>query len=167
MFSILILFNIAFSVFFPLRHPVHVSMTNIEYVQNKKTFEITIKIFSGDFDEIVLKKYGVSMKLGQNDELKDCMKYINLYLGEHFSLEINKNKINNATFEFKEKKLNEDCIWLYFDLKSDQKIKQVKVVNSLLCDLFSDQTNLLIITCNGEQKGFNLHEKDDSATFEL
>ncbi|MFC2121950.1 DUF6702 family protein, partial [Bacteroidota bacterium] len=45
-------------------HPLHVSLTNIEYQKEDKTFKIAFKIFTDDFEEILNRKYSVVMNLG-------------------------------------------------------------------------------------------------------
>ena len=145
-------------------HPLHVSVTNIEYNQEKKTFALAFKIFTDDFETIIFNKYGVELKLGKEDELQDYEKYINQYVFEHFCIEINEK---NKKLRFKHKKMNDIAVWLYYDFKNKENIKFVAITNSLLCDLYKDQTNLVIFNYFDIQKGFSFDYNYNSDTFNI
>lgn len=167
MFLFFIILNILSGNVCPMKHPMHISSTNIEYVQNQKTIEVAFKLFTSDIEEVIKKNYTINLNLGKKDESKEAQLYINRYIDEHFSIEINNNSLKMTNFELKEKKQNEESTWFFFKIKFDSKIKKIKVKSSMICDLFQDQINLLIINVNGEQKGFNLNYKETEAVFEL
>ncbi len=166
-------------------HPLHVSVTNIEYNQEKKTFDVAFKIFTDDFETIIFNKYGVELKLGKEDELQDYEKYINQYVFEHFCIEINEK---NKKLRFKHKKMNDIDVWLYYEFsakghrrskalatesgsasggKNKENIKFVAITNSLMCDLYKDQTNLVIFNYFDIQKGFSFDYNNNNVIFEI
>lgn len=166
-------------------HPLHISVTNIEYNQEKKTFDVAFKIFTDDFETIIFNKYGVELKLGKEDELQDYEKYINQYVFEHFCIEINEK---NKKLRFKHKKMNDVAVWLYYEFsakglrrykalatergsasggKNKENIKFVAITNSLMCDLYKDQTNLVIFNYFDIQKGFNFSYNYKSDTLNI
>lgn len=153
-----------------MKHPMHVSVTNIDYNQNKKYFDISLKLFLDDFITVLKMKNNRNIDLNKShssSEENDNIKAINNYLSTHFSLEINNRKIKFINFEFVQKKINNESVWLYYKLPFEKKISNIKIYNSLLIDLFPDQTNLVIVTINGEQKGFNLNNKENTASLQL
>ena len=163
-------------IFFPIiavllgmKHPMHVSVTNIEYKQNNKFIEISSKMFLNDFISILEQTNNIKIDLSSSSAHieKTNQIMINNYFSTHFSVEINNHKIKFTNFEFVEKKINEESIWLYFKIPNNKKIKNIKIVNTILTDLFSDQNNLLIISIDQEQKGFNLNSKENTAVMQL
>ena len=49
---------------FSFFHPVHVSITSIEYIEGKNSFEVSFKLFWDDFEAIIASKYDVLLNLG-------------------------------------------------------------------------------------------------------
>ena len=58
-------------------HPIHVSVTNIEYVDKNKIFDISFKIYTDDFENIISHKYGIRFKIDSMLANGDNKKYIN------------------------------------------------------------------------------------------
>ncbi len=127
-------------------HPVHVSYTNVEYNVEKKQFDILFKIFVDDFDKILQKKYNVFLNLEKGKRLKDYDKIISKYIIEHFKIVINNKDYTSARLKFTHSELKEKAIWLRYTSKYKGKSKRFEVRNSLMTDLYRDQTNLLIFS---------------------
>ncbi len=127
-----------------IKHPIHVSVTNIEYIDKDKEFNISIRIFVDDFEKIINQKYNANLKFKNTDINNN--KYINKYISEHFSINNSKKKLL-----FIKKEIKVDAIWLYYKYKRKMKIKSIEIKNTLMTDLFHDQTNLLIFS----YKNFN------------
>ena len=45
----------------PSQHPLHVSVTNIDFNNEAKTFQIASKIFINDIEEVIYKKYNLKI----------------------------------------------------------------------------------------------------------
>jgi len=57
-----IITNITLIVFFIINcsmHPVHVTVTNIDFNSSNKTFDISMKLFLDDFQNVILKNHQV------------------------------------------------------------------------------------------------------------
>jgi hypothetical protein len=135
-------------------HPVHVSVTNIEYDEERKSFFISFRIFADDFETIIFNKYGVNLRLGKENELRDQQIYFDRYISESFKFVVNKNKRLNKIFEGK--KMDEVAVWLYYRFDCRQKVRSAEITNSIMMDLFSDQTNLVIFKFVDFEKGYRL-----------
>ena len=86
--------NLIFGVLFSLMsHPLHMSYTNIEYVDSLQRWEMSVKLFKDDFGDELLRLYGKELIV--NDTLNsDVEYYFNQYLKENFLLQINDEIIN-------------------------------------------------------------------------
>ena len=123
-------------------HPVHVTYTNVEYNSKEKEFKVLYKIFADDFDKILQKKYNVFLNLEKENRQKDYEKTITKYIIANFSISVNNKSLIKPRFvrsEFKDK-----AIWLYYSYKFKGKSNRFEIKNSLMTDLYKDQTNLLI-----------------------
>ena len=149
------------------KHPIHVSVTNIEYFSNKNKFEISFRLFADDFQEIILQNYGVKINL--NNIIKNTKNYelINKYITKNFILKINNKKIENKKFIFKKSELEDITIWLYYEIKYNGKAKKINITNTLMFDLFRDQNNLLIFTHKKDQKALRFTNKNKNQEFNI
>ena len=123
-----------------LAHPVHVSVCNFEISKGEMT--VSVKLFSDDLalalEHRFRKKVDVA-KLNQEPEKDIILGYIT---GE---LSIIINQKDTLKLEFSKSEENEGAVWLYFDVKYAGTIRRMTIMNSLLVDMFHDQTNLVIV----------------------
>lgn len=132
-------------------HPVHVSYTNVEYDNTNKEFKILYKIFVDDFDKIIQQKYGVNLELEKGKKKEAYEKIITKYILEHFKLIIDSKDYTKLRLKFSDSEVREKAIWLYYKYRYNGKSANFEVWNSLMTDLYRDQTNLLIFTFSGNQ----------------
>jgi len=147
-------------------HPIHISLTNIDYNENTKSFTIAIKIFTDDFESILKKKYGIDIKMN-NEFDENSKKYINKYITENFDFTINNKKVAASQLNFLRKETNFEAVWLYYELKNINNIKSIKLRSSFLDDLYPDQKNLLIFNYKKVKKAFKFKKSDEIAEFEI
>ena len=138
-----------------LLHPVHVSYTNVEYMQDKKEFHILFKIFVDDFDKILLQKYHVNLELTAGKKKSGYEKYMSKYLLEHFKIIIDNKDFTKSRLKFSHSEIREKAIWLYYNYKYSGKSANFEIWNSIMTDLYRDQTNLLIFTFYDYQQAIN------------
>lgn len=151
--------NLNFNIFFT-KHPVHISVTNVDYNETENVFDLSIKLFADDFEKIISIKNNVVLNLGKKNENIQCNSLIDNYIKHHFILKINnKNLIKGIDLLKKDVKIDDNSVWLYYKLKyKKNKLvegKKVEVVNILLNDLYKDQKNLFIFTYKNTKEGFN------------
>lgn len=156
-----------YSGLFFLEHPMHVSITNIEYKQDKKCFDISVKIFTNDLEDAILKKDGKRLMLGQKDEVQNSAEAVCSYILDHFSISVDKKEISKKKMLFKEKKINDGAIWVYYELSGIEKASSISIKNSILMDIYSDQTNMVIFSFNDTEKGFMFKSAGEIQTIDF
>jgi hypothetical protein len=134
---------------------VHVSVTNFEYLSKNKSATISVKVFPDDFELAFIHNYNLRLNLGTDSIHPEWEKYTNLYFSKMFSLKVN-NKFN-IPLVFKNYEVKDDGIFFYFSAPMSQKIKSIQIDNGILLDVFENQTNLLILSIDGKEKGYNLN----------
>jgi len=146
-------------------HPVHFSVINMEYNEQNQAFDISIKLFSDDFEKIVNKNYNVVLNLGKDNQLKNCNNYIDRYVKRNFVVVFDKKPVSKRMMQEKViVKSEEKSVWLYYKLQT-KKPHKVLVRNTLMNDLYNDQKNLFIFTIAKFQEAKKFEKNDTDLQF--
>jgi len=146
-------------------HPIHVSVTSLEYLEDEELFSASFKIFTDDFEAILFRNYGVKLKIDEDPKPESQIPYFNRYISESFYFIVNEDKKMIPLFE--RKKVNEEAVWLYYSFKCSQSIKSVRIHNALMMDMFDDQTNLLIFKYFDLEKGYRFKKSKMDIQIEI
>lgn len=134
-------------------HPVHFSVTNVEYNKDKQGFEIVLKLFKSDLETALSLQYGLKFADADKNVIQADPKILQQYIDLHFKIRINGKGVNVV---YRENKVSGDDIWLYADCKYKKKVQELAVDNSLITEVYDDQTNLLILGYMSQQNGIRL-----------
>lgn len=148
-------------------HPIHLSYTNVEYFKSENKFKILFKIFTDDFDKIILKKYGFKLEFEKKKEPKHYKKIISKYINENFKIFINNEKISILKYDFHKFKDGEPTLYLNFTYNYKGSIKSATIINTLMTDLYLDQKNLLIFNYKKIQKALKFDKKITSVKISI
>ena len=146
-------------------HPIHVSVCNIDLDPGKGTISLAVKIFSDDFQDLILRNYSIQLRITEQESPEDQMETVNRYIWEALQLEINGKE--TAGLQFQETRLNEEAIWFHYTYEHGSRIRKVKVRNTLMLETFDDQTNLLIVVYDDKQNGYRMDNKTTELTFNI
>lgn len=141
-----------------LFHPVHISLSTIDIDPETSEINVSIKLFADDFECMVNQKYNTKLKLMEQVDPGQDIYFINRYIDSSFVLSINGKEI--AGLDYLRNEMNEGAIWLYYRHECGTRIESVSLINSLMCELYQDQTNLVIITVKEQQNGYRLNNKN-------
>ena len=128
-------------------HPVHVSVTSMEYNEGENIFLVSFKVFTDDFETIVEEKYGVNLNLGKEDELENADEYLKIPMygfTESFNISVSAAIIlHHLTSKLRNSNIN----WQLTDpekeeLKLNWLKKTVKSSSLLIDDFLSKKNNL-------------------------
>lgn len=141
---------------FFLVHPFHVSVCDVNYNQEAQAVEITHKIFLDDLENALNRKSESKVDIlnsAANNQLNDRLI---AYLENHFSLNIDGKKIN---LDFVGSEIQADAIWIYQESPSIKTFSEISVKNTVLFEMFDDQTNLVHIKNGKNTKSLRLYDK--------
>lgn len=138
-------------------HPVHVSMTNVEYIQEENVIRYSLKMFKDDFKGIISKNYGHILNYEEKFNDKD-KHYIKKYIDHNFNIQLNSKELVQT--KFVNYKTNDESIWIYFNCDFEVDLKELYIKNSLLLDMFDDQKNLVIFKHGKSEKGYMLNNRN-------
>ncbi|ALJ06138.1 peptidase E [Pseudalgibacter alginicilyticus] len=141
-------------VFFPLLafttvHKYYISVTEINFIQERKSVQITSRIFIDDFESLLRERYDKSITLAVNSESKTTEQYIEKYLKQKMNFKINGKEVN---FDFIGKEYDRDVMICYLEITGVKSISTFEVSNAVLFDLFEDQKNIIKTKINSQQK---------------
>jgi len=145
-------------------HPVHVSVSNIEYYTDSGRIDFSIKLYYDDFQSWINHKYNTLLNFaGQSRMTSGEQQAIEDYISENLHLLDHEN--NALSYIFKGWKVEEGSVWLLFCAYSEEKMHTITVKNTILLDLFADQVNLVILQIDNKQAGFEFNKRDIIYTF--
>jgi hypothetical protein len=139
----------------------------MEYNSGSGFFELSFKIFRDDFQQAVNKKVKPAIDLSGINIAIDSLKQsqIDRYIADNFKLYANGKEMGHPLFDSLQ--VTEDAVWLYYRMKFPDNIRKITILNSVLMDMFPDQTNLLIINYKGKEDGYQFISHQPRIDIEL
>ena len=141
-------------------HKYYISVTEVDYVKDKQSVQITSRIFIDDFEKVLRERYNENIVLAGKEETKDVNKYIETYLKSKISVRINDNDMNLI---FIGKEYDIDIIQCYIEIQNVKQVNSIEITNEVLFDLFEDQQNMIKTKINSKQKSFLLNQNNKIA----
>jgi hypothetical protein len=145
-------------------HPVHISVTEINYNEKSKSLQIVSRIF---IDEMEL---GVRGQLKQPDldllEPKSgtTQTLIQNYLAQHFKIKIDGKQVKQNFLGFEREDVSLVC---YIEIENVKKLKALEVMNDVVTEIHDDQSNLVHVTYKGPVKSVRLTRDKTSEIFKF
>lgn len=153
----ILLFLLFLSASIPV-HKYYVSVTKIEYVKEKKSVQITTRVFIDDFENLLRERYDKSITLASGEDEKQIDHYIKTYIKSKLKISIN-NKIIDYTFLGKE--YDGDVVECYIEIENVAYISAFEITNRVLFDVFEEQKNVIRTHINSKHKSFILIPEND------
>jgi len=144
--------TLLFSVWFVF-HPVHVSITSIDYIPESDSLKVFVKMYLDDF----LLDMGINAdstpKVGFSDNNPESKVILENYLNSKLVLRVNKNLISGKLIDFS---VVDNEVKLNFTYSQVRNPKILVVKNQIMTGLYKDQANLVIIKINEFEEGIKL-----------
>jgi hypothetical protein len=131
-------------------------VTDINYIQEKKSLQIISRVFTDDFENVINTRYQKDFKLIPRLEVEEIDVYIEKYIRTKFSLETNRGQLS---FKYLGRKYEDDMVYLFLEVENIEAFEYLSVENSILTDLFEDQKNMIHFTSNDFKKSFILEKE--------
>ncbi len=147
-------------------HPIHVSVTEIEFDEKDKALEIMMRVFIDDLElslrnslnqpelDILNPKNGVTI-----DQL------VSNYLKNHFKITLD-NKPQKTTYLGHERE--SEAFIFYIEVSNVKKWKTITIQNDIIIATHDDQSNLVHVTVKDKIKSLRLTKNTpaDKLTFD-
>lgn len=149
-----------------LLHPIHVSVTEIEYNEKVKALEITTRIFIDDLEVAIRKKVNqpeldiLNPKEGHNTD-----EFVKAYVADHFKIKLDGKP---QVLKYLASEREGFALICYIEIEDVKAFKKIEVFNDVIMDTYDDQSNIVHVTYNGPIKSTRLMKDKpvDTFTFE-
>ncbi|WP_333810287.1 DUF6702 family protein [Flavobacterium sp.] len=138
-------------------HKFYVSVTQIDYVSNKKRIEISHRIFIDDLEKALEKKYKKKVYLTSTKELPEAEVLIKDYLKENVKISINKKP---QEIVYLAREVEGDVLIFYSKIAISKKINTFEIFNSLLTNVYEEQQNIVHVNINRNKNSFLFTNSD-------
>ncbi|MDX8339856.1 DUF6702 family protein [Draconibacterium sp. IB214405] len=148
-------------VFSSQAHPFYVSLCQVDYNEQNHSLEIAVKIFADDLLVVLADEGHDKLYLGEEKENAHTDEYIFAYLQEKLRFKVNSQAVQT---NFVGKEMEKDVVWIYLEVEDVAELNTMDVSCNLLTDAFSDQSNIVQVTKNGEIKNLLLSKRTTQGT---
>lgn len=143
-------------------HDFHTSLTEINYNPKTKSLEMTIRVFTDDLERALTNiNNDKAVKIQPTDYSTDPL--IIKYLRKHLAF-VSPNK-DVVPYDFLGKEVELDATWLYVEVPAAENLKGYSIFNSIMTELFDDQTNLINLIYPDKKKSFVFDNKTKTAIY--
>jgi hypothetical protein len=147
----------------PERHPLYISVTEMNYNAADKNMEIACKVFADDLEKTLASVHHTKVDLTAPPNKAEADKMVANYVKGHLLLKLDGKPV---TLEFVGYEKENDAIWSYFQVpRTAAAPKKIDVVNTLLFESFDKQINLMHVSVAGNRKSTRLDYPDKEASF--
>ncbi len=131
-----------------LFHPFFISMTDINYNNKAQSLEVSVRIFTDDFEKVLRKNCNCKVDLLKPQDKRVMTNLANSYILKHLQIKLNGLSYNLEPVGYEQE---EESIWNYYQVKGIKEVKKIEINNSLLHDYKVEQINMLHIKINGKE----------------
>ena len=147
------------------RHPLYISVTEMNYNAAEKNLEISCKLFTDDFEKTLANIYHTKVDLTAPANKSEADKMVKEYIKSHLQVKLDNKAV---TLEFVGFEKENDAVWSYFEVNNTTPApKKVTVVNTILYESYDKQMNLMHVSVGGNRKSTRLNYPDKEASFQF
>jgi len=147
-------------------HPFHVSVVEINHNATDKTLEISCKIFTDDFEKVLVQNYKTKVDLTNppSADRKEMDSLVKKYIFSHLAVSVD-GKPGALSYLGFEK--DAEAVYSYVQVDNVGSVKKVELINKLMHDMFTDQVNIIHVIVKGERKSTKLDYPATAAKIEF
>lgn len=140
-------------------HKFYVSVTEVAYVNEKKSVQIITRIFIDDLENALRQRYNKHLTFAPENEAEEVEIYLERYLKDKISIQIN-DKI--VAVKYVGREYDNDIVFCYLEITDVKEIKSFQISNKVLFESFDDQQNIVKLKINDQNKSVILINQSDS-----
>ncbi|WP_026976589.1 DUF6702 family protein [Flavobacterium tegetincola] len=121
-------------------HKFYVSIYQVDFVPEKKRIEITARIFMDDLNIALEREFKSKTQVGEKSETPEDLVFLQKYLKKHLRISADGKEQN---VQFLSKEIDNNVVIVYLKINEIKKFSSIKIVNSALLEIYSDQQNIM------------------------
>jgi hypothetical protein len=152
-----------FSIWF-LLHPVHVTLTSIDYVPEVDSFKVFVRMYFDDF----LRDYKLGGKEIQDKEFSTTdasfIDKIQKYIAEKVIIKVNEKQLYG---KLQNMNLADNEISMNLEYGASKRPRTVSVKNLIMTGLYTDMSNMILVKINNFEEGVKLTSDMTEQSFKI
>jgi len=155
--------TLVFSIWF-LLHPVHVTLTSIEYVPEADSFKVFLRFYFDDFiRDCKLSGTDIFEKDFLTTNAKSLSQLEN-YLNGKVIIKVNNKQLSGKLHNMN---LADNELSMNIEYGESRKPRTVTVKNLIMTGLYSDMSNMIMVKINDFEEGVKLTSDMTEQTFKI
>jgi hypothetical protein len=150
--------------FLSLVHPFYISMVEINHNAKDATVEISVRIFTEDFEKTLQKKTTARLDVIKPADNAFLDKQINNYLTEKIRIKVNGQPV---TLSYIGHEVQNESVWSYLEIPKVAVLKKLEIDCTLLYDYEKTQSNIIHVKSGKTEKSFKLDYPKNNAVFDF
>ena len=123
-------------------HKFYVSITKIEYAEDKAALQIITKLFIDDIEDVLQARYDKSLIMGGKSEPEAVRTYLEQYVMQKLEIEVNGTPVK---LQYLGHEYDNDVVKTFIEVKGVTELNSISVQNKMLFELFEEQQNIVHI----------------------
>ena len=151
------------SAFISISHPLYVSVIEIDHNPKTKELEVSVRIFTDDFEN-TLKKYSsahIDLTHPSNKALMD--KLVSDYLQKHLQIKVENRPTVMHYLGFQ---VQQESVWSFFEIPNIPSVKKMDVTTNVLFDYQDKQMNIIHAKVNDVERSYKLDNPASQKSFQ-
>ncbi|MCP9748760.1 DUF6702 family protein [Lacihabitans sp. CS3-21] len=131
------------------KHDFHTSLTEINFNPKTGSLELSVRVFTDDL-ELTLTNFNKGKLVKIEDPEATVDPLIEQYIRKNLALISPGKEVKFGKFYGKEKEA--DATWIYLEIFDCKQLKNFTLYNTIMQEMFEDQTNLVNIIYPAQKK---------------
>ena len=132
-------------------HPYYVSTMEIDYRPNRSALQITIRVFTDDWQLMINTVYDQDLRLDPDSDAAQTVIHSSDYLQKEIELKLNDTEVQPV---FLGRDYQNDQIVFYLEVKDVAELKTLAFSNSILFEVLEGQQNIVRIKTPTKRKSY-------------
>lgn len=146
------------------KHPIFMSVTEIEHNAKDKTLEISCKIFTDDLEKTLRQTYKGTVDLINPKDKAAMNKLVSDYVQNHLSISVDGKK---TALQFIGYEQQEEGILSYYQVNNISAVRKVDITDNILYEYKKEQIEIIHVTVGGNRKSTKLTNPEDKCSFDF
>ena len=132
-------------------HPYYVSTLEIDYRPDRAALQITIRVFTDDWQLMLNTHYDKTLRLDPDTDTEKVLTHSTDYFQQHLELNLNGTDVTPSVLG---KEYQDDQLLLYLEIAGVAELQTLAVSNRILFEELEGQLNIVRIKTRTKRKSF-------------
>jgi hypothetical protein len=155
--------TLIFSIWF-LFHPVHVTLTSIDFIPETDSFKVFVRMYFDDFLLDCKRNREVIQKERFSGSDSVSIKFMEKYLNDNVVIKVNDKQLSARLLNMN---MVDNEVSMNLEYVFGKKPKSITVKNLIMTGLYTDQANMVIVRIREFEEGVKLTSELTEQTFKI